>query len=114
MVKRTIDKNEQKRMAGNLYNREVIVKYEIENFKDKAVTLDVSENIRAMRNEWRRHGPRRAMGAGPKEPLRRRAGQGKEHLRPGRLPRPDFPPAAPTPRPQKIVQKLHVVIKNEW
>ena len=51
VVKRTIDKNEQKRVAGNLYNREIIVKYEIENFKDKPVTLDISENIRALRNE---------------------------------------------------------------
>ena len=51
VVKRTIDKNEQKRVAGNLYNREVVVKYEIENFKDKPVTLDISENIRALRNE---------------------------------------------------------------
>jgi hypothetical protein len=51
VVKRTIDKNEQKRVAGNLYNRQIVVKYEIENFKDKAVTLDISENIRALRNE---------------------------------------------------------------
>ncbi len=51
VVKRTIDKNEQHRIAGNLYNREVIVKFEIENFKDKAITLDVSENVRAIRNE---------------------------------------------------------------
>ena len=51
VVKRTIDKNEQHRIAGNLYDREVIVKFEIENFKDKAVVLDVSENMRAIRNE---------------------------------------------------------------
>jgi hypothetical protein len=40
VVKRTIDKNEQKRLAGNLFNREVVVKYEIEN-------LDV-----LIKNEW--------------------------------------------------------------
>ena len=51
VVKRTIDKNEQHRIAGNLYDRDVVVKYEIENFKDKAVTLDISENVRAIRNE---------------------------------------------------------------
>ena len=51
VVKRTIDKNEQRRVAGNLYDREVVVKFEIENFKDKAVVLDVSENVRAIRNE---------------------------------------------------------------
>ena len=51
VVKRTIDKNEQRRIAGNLFDREVVVKFEIENFKDKAVTLDISENVRAIRNE---------------------------------------------------------------
>ena len=51
VVKRTIDKNEQHRIAGNLYDRDVVVKYEIENFKDKAVTLDIAENVRAIRNE---------------------------------------------------------------
>ena len=39
------------RVAGNLYDIEVIVKYEIENFKDKPVTLDVQESLRHIRNE---------------------------------------------------------------
>ena len=51
VVKRTIDKNQQRRIAGNLFDREVVVKYEIENFKDKAIILDISENVRAIRNE---------------------------------------------------------------
>ena len=51
VVKRTIDKNQQRRLAGNLYDREVVIKYEIENFKDTAVTLDISENVRAIRKE---------------------------------------------------------------
>src|SRR5690606_38421228 len=38
VVKRTIEKNEVKRITGNLYNQEVIVKYEIENFKKQPVT----------------------------------------------------------------------------
>ena len=53
VVKRTIDKNETKRVAGNLFNHEVVVKYEIENFKDQPVTLDVVENLRHIRNEVR-------------------------------------------------------------
>ncbi len=51
VVRRTIDRNEVKRIAGNLYNREVVVKFEIENFKDKAAVLDICENVRAIRNE---------------------------------------------------------------
>src|SRR4051812_12313890 len=34
VVKRTIDKNENQRIAGNLFNQVVVIKYEIENFKD--------------------------------------------------------------------------------
>src|SRR5690606_17156748 len=53
VVKRTIDKNEAKRITGDLYNQEVVLKYEIENFKKQPVTLDLSESLRAIRNEVR-------------------------------------------------------------
>ena len=53
VVKRTIEKNDTKRVAGNLYNHDVVVKYEIENFKNEPVTLDVAENLRYIRNEVR-------------------------------------------------------------
>ncbi len=51
VVKRTIDRSERHRVAGNLFHHEVVVKYEIENFKDEAVTLDVAENLRSLRDE---------------------------------------------------------------
>ena len=42
-------------MASNLsqHNHEVVLKYEIENFKDQPVTLDVVENLRHVRSEVR-------------------------------------------------------------
>jgi hypothetical protein len=51
VVKRTIDHNESQQISGNLTNRDVVVKYEIENFKDQPVTLDVVENLRYLRKE---------------------------------------------------------------
>jgi len=51
VVKRTIEKNQGHRVAGNLYNQEVIVKFEIENRKDQPITLDIAENLRLLRNE---------------------------------------------------------------
>lgn len=51
VVKRTIDRNEKTRVAGHLFDRDIIVKYEIQNFKDKPITLDVWENARLIRNE---------------------------------------------------------------
>ncbi len=114
VVKRTIDKNEQRRVAGNLYDREIVIKFEIENFKDKPVVLDVSENVRAIRDElygnngrdvqWELGKSTTFAGGPDKEkstfeqllfhvPLPARGADGKA---------------------EKIVQKLHLIIKNEW
>ncbi len=88
VVKRTIDKNESRRIAGNLYDREVVIKFEIENFKDKAVVLDISENVRAIRNElYGDNGRDVQWELGKDYDLRGGAGQREEHLRSVALPR---------------------------
>jgi len=114
VVRRTIDRNDIRRIAGNLYDREVVVKFEIENFKDKPVVLDISENVRAIRNEvagdtgrdvqWEM-GKSTTFEDGPDKekstfeqllfhvPLKARGADGKA---------------------EKIVHKLHLIIKNEW
>jgi len=51
VVKRTIKKNQKHRIAGNLYNYEIILKYEIENFKDKPAVLDIRESLPFVRSE---------------------------------------------------------------
>jgi len=114
VVVRTIDRNEQKRVAGNLYNRDVIVKYEIENFKDKAVTLDVSESIRAVRNEvsgdtgrdiqWIL-GPQTTFEGGL-DPEKSTFDQAVLHVK--------LPARGADGKAEKIVQKLHVILQNEW
>ena len=114
VVVRTIDKNEQKRIAGNLYNREIIVKYEIENFKDKAITLDVSESIRTLRNEvagetgrdieWQL-GPQTTFAGGP-DKEKSTFDQVVLHTK--------LPARGADGKAEKIVQKLHVILKNEW
>ena len=114
VVRRTIDRNDVKRIAGNLINREVVVKFEIENFKDKAAVLDISENVRAIRNEvagetgrdvqWELGKSTTFEGHPDKEkstfeqllfhvPLKARGADGKT---------------------EKVVHKLHLIIKNEW
>ena len=114
VVRRTIDRNEQHRIAGNLHDRDVIVKFEIENFKDKPAVLDITENVRAIRNEvagetgrdvqWELGKSTTFAGAPDKEkstfekllfhvPLKARGVDGKA---------------------EKVVQKLHLIIKNEW
>src|SRR6185436_10494581 len=51
VVKRTIDRNVRTRVAGNLFTQEVVLKYEIENFKPQAVTLTLVENLRYVRDQ---------------------------------------------------------------
>ena len=114
VVRRTIDKNEQRRIAGNLYDREVVVKFEIENFKDKAVTLDIAENVRAIRNEvagdtgrdvqWEL-GKSTTFAAGR---TRKRAPSSNclFHV--------PLPARGADGKAEKIVHKLHLIIKNEW
>lgn len=114
VVKRTIDKNEQKRVAGNLYHREVIVKYEIENFKDKAVSLDVQESLRHVRNEVRGDTGRDVEWELGQETTFE-GGPDKEK---GTFDRvvfhADLPARGDDDKATKIVHKLHVIIKNEW
>jgi hypothetical protein len=114
VVKRTIDKNEQKRVAGNLYNRQVVVKYEIENFKDKPITLDISENIRALRNEVAGDTSRDVqweLGEGttlPGHPDKEKSTfeQVVFHV--------DLPARGADQKAVKTVHKLDVLVKNEW
>lgn len=114
VVKRTIDQNRHRRVAGNLVDREVILKYEIENFKDQAVTLDVSENVRFLRNEVAGDTGRDVQWQ-----------LGDQTTFPGK-PDPrqstfeelvfqiDLPARGADGKAPKVIHKLHLVIKNEW
>ena len=114
VVVRTIDKNEQKRVAGNLYNREIIVKFEIENFKDRPISLDVAESVRAIRDqvagdtgrdvEWELGPETTFLGGLDKS----RSTFDKIVLHT------DLDARGADGTAKKIVHKLHVIIKNEW
>lgn len=51
VVKRIIKRQKRQRINGNLYNWNVLLSYEIENFKDKPVNLIIEEDLRALRGE---------------------------------------------------------------
>ena len=112
---RTIEKNEQHRVAGNLYNIEVIVKYEIENFKDQAVTLDVAESLRQIRSEvFRDTGRDVEWELGRETTFEGRAGRREEHVRQEKSSMLNCPLAAPIPRPRRSCTNSISLIKNEW
>jgi hypothetical protein len=113
VVVRTIEKNELHRVAGNLTDIEVIVKYEIENFKDQAVTLDIAENLRDIRNQLYRDtgrdvhwelGPGTTMGNADTD--KSTFEKTLFHV--------DLPARGADTKAAKIEHKLHVVLKHEW
>jgi hypothetical protein len=114
VVKRTIDKNETRRISGNLYDHEVIVKYEIENFKKQPVTLDLVENVRHVHNEVRGDTGRDVqweLGADHTlgdEPDAERSTFEKLVFHT------DLPAASADGKAEKVVHKLHLIMKNEW
>ena len=49
---RTIESNERHNQRGNLFDQEIVVKYEIENFKDKAATLTIVEQLNRLGQQF--------------------------------------------------------------
>jgi hypothetical protein len=115
-VKRTIEKSNRVRIAGNLFNQEVTVKYEIENFKEKDVTLDVVEKLPQLRAEnfgnsrnaavqWDVADGTTFEGGLDPDPAKTTCDQATFHAK---------LPAAKEGKATKIIHKFVVVFKNEW
>lgn len=114
VVKRTIDRFNRVRVVGNVYDYDVIVKYEIENFKDTAVELDLVEAMSALRREVLGDTGRRVQWQlGPDGTLQEMLDT--ERSPGGRLLfHVPLPPRGADQKAVKQVHKLHVMIKNEW
>lgn len=114
VVRRTIARNEAQRVNGNLFHYDVVIRYEVENFKEEAVVLDVVEEIRAVRQELG-HASQRAIEwqlgsdttlALPPDGER----SGVERL----VLRQPLPPRQGDTPPIKQVYTLHLHFRNEW
>lgn len=113
-VKRTIERNENHRVAGNLFDQMVVLKYEIENFKDQAVTLDVVESLRHIRNEVRGDTGRDVDWELGKETTFA-GGPDKEKSTYDRLVfHVQLPARGADGKADKHIEKLQVTLKNEW
>jgi hypothetical protein len=114
VVKRTIDKNDNRRVAGNLFNHEVVLKYEIENFKEQPVTLDVVENLRHVRSEIRGDNGRDVEWELGKD-TNFDGGPDKEKSTFEQLVfHVSLPARDKDGKAEKVVKKLDVTFKNEW
>lgn len=111
-VKRTIDRNERQRIAGNLYRYDVTVKYEIENFKDTPVTLDIAESVRQIRQQIRGDNgedPEWQLGDGSlrnPDPDKSDADKLLFHV--------NLPARSADGAAQKQIQTLRLTLNNEW
>lgn len=111
---RTIEKNERHRVGGNLYNQEIVIKYEIENFKDTPAVLDVTESMRYIRNELIGDTGRDVQWElGDQTTFTETIDTEKKTFDQlvFRIP---LEPRDEEGKAKKVVHKLHIVIKNEW
>lgn len=114
VIKRTIEKNENQRIAGNLSSQIVVIKYEIENFKDQAVTLDLVEMTRQIRNELRGDTGRDVEWELNKDTTFE-GGLDKEKSTFDKLVfHVKLPARGADGKAEKSIQKLSLTIKNEW
>jgi hypothetical protein len=112
---RTIQTNERHPVSGNLFHQELRLRYEIENFKDAAVTLDIVEQLNRLAAEY---------GANPRGDVQWRLGPDTSAAiritkeRGGAVPMlsVDAParPADPDAEVEKVVVTLHVFLENLW
>jgi len=114
VVKRTIERRHRKRVMGDLYNYDVVVKYEIENFKDQPAVLDIAESLPALRSEIYGKSNRTVEWELGKDGTlnemldkdKTKAGKVVFHV--------SLPARAKDQKAAKQVHRLHVLIKNEW
>jgi hypothetical protein len=113
VVRRTIARNESTRVAGNLFDQDVVIQYEIENFKDEAVTLDIVENLPYVRREVRGDTGRDVQWAiGDETTIE--GEPDAEHTTFEQVTYQVKLPAAVDGKAEKTTLKLHLVLKNEW
>ena len=114
VVKRTVARSERKRLAGNLYQYDIVMKYEIENFKAQAARLKLVESVSSIRAE--------AQGGGEREPEwvigeETTFEQGIDEAQSDvdkLVFYADLPARQAAGKVNKTVHQLHLLLINEW
>jgi hypothetical protein len=113
VVTRIVERRERKPTMGPLGDFDVIVKYEIENFKDTPVVVDIIESMPALRAEIVGNGnlaPQWEIGT---EGTMREYDREKSNLE-RVLFRVEAPPRGADQKAVKRIERLHVLFRNEW
>jgi len=113
---RIIDSNQRQKVQGNLFNQEITIKYEIENFKDTEATLGIREDMNRIAQEYfgSLHGDvewESMTGTDPQiEITYDEQGDTRPLLKVKLAPR----PADKAKQVEKKTVKFHFIIKNLW
>ncbi len=112
---RTVETNRRQQVRGDLHNQEIVIKYEIENFKDTPATLRIVEQLNRLGGEYfgNTHGDVEwQQGAKTSKEIRFDNALG------GATPTllVDLParPADDDEKIEKVVVRFHVTLKNLW
>ena len=112
---RKIVRNRRHHLRGDRYNQELILRYEIQNFKKKAATLRIVEQMYRLASEYasiRYAGVEWSRRSGTSSNVRISTKKGSDNpVLSVKLPARPKDAAASVP---KIVVKFHVMIKNLW
>ena len=113
---RKIQDNKRHPVRGRLFDQEIWIRYEIENFKDKPVRIDITEQLNRLAAEYGR--PPQAgdvewtLGRDTSENVRLRREDG------GAVPKLEVAPPArpndPNAKVQKTTVVFHLTLKNLW
>lgn len=113
VVTRTVERREKRATAGPLSDYDIVVKYEIENFKDAPVVLDIAESIPRLRAEILGDKPRPVEWALGKDGTLQKPDERKStsdrvlfHV--------EVPKRGDDQKAVKKVETLNVVVRNEW
>jgi hypothetical protein len=112
---RTIKDNQRHRVQGNLFHQEIRIRYEIENFKKEAVTLDIVEQVNRLAKQYGAdpHGDAEwVLGDDTSKELKITTERG------GALPKLSVSlPARPKDKDRKVEKRtfiFHLTIRNLW
>ncbi|MEZ5594635.1 MAG: hypothetical protein R3F53_29740 [Gammaproteobacteria bacterium] len=113
VVRRTIDRNERTRLAGNAYRQDITVKYEIENFKDSPAILNIVEHPSLIRDQLIGHSslePEWTLGSDTTLPAADADHSDYSKL----LFKLELPAREGSGEARKLVHRLHIRYNNQW
>lgn len=114
VVTRTVERLDHEPVNGDLHHLDLLLRYDIENFRDRPLVLDIREDMAALRSElWRDNGQREVeWQIGPETTLEGGLDAERSDYKILVFHQPLL--AAKSGKAEKQTFLLHVLVRNEW